>query len=68
MKRVALLLAVALASVAVFAQKINKSELKQLQVFLSEPAEKDATNAQALKITDTVILPPGRALLSKGAI
>ena len=53
MKRVALLLAVALASVAVFAQKINKSELKQLQVFLSEPAEKDATNAQALKITDT---------------
>ena len=52
MKKVALLFAVALCSLAVNAQKINKNELKQLQAFLSAPAEKEATNAQALKITD----------------
>ena len=34
------------------AQKIDKNELKELQAFLSQPGEKDATNAEALKITD----------------
>lgn len=34
------------------AQKIDKNELKQLQVFLSQPGEKSATNAEALKISD----------------
>ena len=52
MKKVALLFAVALSSLAVNAQKIDKNELKQLQAFLAAPAEKEATNAQALKITD----------------
>lgn len=41
-----------LGCVTVFAQKIDKNELRQLQAFMAEPAEKDATNAQALKITD----------------
>lgn len=35
-----------------FAQKIDKNEMKQLKAFLSQPAVTDATNAQALKITD----------------
>ncbi len=52
MKKVALLFAVTVCSMAVNAQKIDKNEMKQLQAFLSAPAEKDATNAQALKITD----------------
>lgn len=52
MKKVALLFAVALSSLAVNAQKIDKNELKQLQAFLAAPAEKEATNAQALKIAD----------------
>ena len=52
MKKVALLFAVALSSLAVNAQKIDKNELKQLQAFLTAPAEKDASNAEALKITD----------------
>ncbi len=51
MKKIALLLAVALSSAACFAQ-VNKSELKQLQNFLAQPAEKDGTNAEALKITN----------------
>ena len=41
-----------LGCMTVFAQKIDKNELKQLQAFLAQPAEKDATNAQALKIAD----------------
>ena len=52
MKRIALFLAVALASVGVFAQNLNKNELRQLQAFLNQPAKEAATNAQALKITD----------------
>ena len=52
MKKIALLLAVALSSVTVFAQSINKNELKQLQNFLSQPAVHHATNAEALKITN----------------
>ncbi|MBP3537796.1 MAG: hypothetical protein J6J93_09710, partial [Muribaculaceae bacterium] len=51
MKKIALMLAVALGSAACFAQ-INKSELKQLQNFLNQPAETESTNAQALKITN----------------
>ena len=50
MKRIALILAVALSSAACFAQ-VTKSEMKQLQSFLSQPSEKGETNAQALKIT-----------------
>lgn len=52
MKKAVLLITLALSSVMVFAQRIDKNELKQLKNFLSQPAEKDATNAQALKITD----------------
>lgn len=53
MKRIALFLAVALATTTgVLAQNINKNELKQLQAFLNEPAKEAATNAQALNITD----------------
>ena len=51
MKKIALILAVALSSAACFAQ-VNKGELKQLQNFLAQPAEKAATNAEALKITN----------------
>lgn len=51
MKRIAFILAVALGSAAAFAQ-VNKGELKQLQNFLSQPAEHAATNAEALKITN----------------
>lgn len=52
MKKAVLLITLALSSAMVFAQKVDKNELKQLKTFLSQPAEKDATNAQALKITD----------------
>ena len=41
-----------LGCMTVFAQKVDKKEMKQLQAFLSQPAEKDGTNAQALKIVD----------------
>lgn len=51
MKKIALVLAVALSSAASFAQ-INKGELKQLQNFLSQPAKEAATNAEALHITN----------------
>ena len=49
MKKIALLLAVALGSAACFAQ-VNKTELKQLQNFLSQPSEKGGTNAEALMV------------------
>lgn len=52
MKKAALLITLALGCVGVFAQKPNKSELKQLQSFLAQPAEKDGTNADVLKISD----------------
>ena len=53
MKKQLLLLSVCLLSVAsVFAQKINKSELRALQAFLNQPAVVASTNAQALKISD----------------
>ena len=53
MKKIALFLAVALCSVAASAQSIAKNELKQLQAFLAQPAQEAATNAEALKVTDT---------------
>jgi Leucine-rich repeat (LRR) protein len=52
MKKVVLLIALALGTGGAFAQKINSKELKQLQAFLTQPAELVATNAQALNITD----------------
>lgn len=52
MKKVALLIAVTLGSFTVFAQNINKNELKQLQAFLAAPAEHATTNAEALKVTN----------------
>ena len=54
MKKIAFILAVALGSAAAFAQ-VNKGELKQLQNFLAQPAEKAATNAEALKITNITL-------------
>ena len=53
MKKAILMIALVLGCTGAFAQKIDKNEMKQLQAFLSQPAEKDATNAQALNITDT---------------
>ena len=50
MKKAVLLFVIALSGMVAFAQKINKNELKQLQNFLAQPAEKDASNAVALKI------------------
>ncbi|MDE6540628.1 MAG: hypothetical protein K2L74_01305, partial [Muribaculaceae bacterium] len=52
MKKIALLLAVAISSVSLFAQNVNKNELKQLKAFLAQPAVEAATNADALKVTD----------------
>lgn len=46
------MIALMLGSVTAFAQKMDKNEVKQLQNFLSQPAEKGGTNATALKITD----------------
>ena len=51
MKKIALVLAVALSSAACFAQ-VNKGELKKLQNFLSQPAKEAATNAEALRVTN----------------
>lgn len=53
MKKAVLLIALMIGCTGVFAQKIDKNELKQLQAFLSQPGERDATNAQALNISDT---------------
>ena len=52
MKKIALLLAIALGSATMFAQNVNKNELKQLKAFLNQPAAEAATNAEALKITN----------------
>ena len=51
MKKIALVLAIALSSAAGFAQ-INKGELKQLQNFLSQPGKEAPTNAEALRISN----------------
>ena len=52
MKKSLLLIALMVGCMSASAQKIEKNELRQLQAFLSQPAEKAATNAEALKITD----------------
>ena len=52
MKKVALMIAVTLGSLTVFAQNVNKNELKQLQAFLAAPAEQGMTNAQVLKVSN----------------
>lgn len=52
MKKALFMIALMLGSVTAFAQKMDKNEVKQLQNFLSQPAEKGGTNATALKITD----------------
>ena len=51
MKKVALFMALALVGAAASAG-VNRSELRQLQNFLNQPAEHAATNAQALNITN----------------
>ena len=51
MKKALLMIAIMLGSVTAFAQ-INKNEVKKLQEFLAQPAEKGGTNASQLKITD----------------
>ena len=51
MKKVALFMALALVGTAASAG-VNRSELRQLQNFLNQPAEHAATNAQALNITN----------------
>ena len=48
MKRPIALIALALACVTAFAQKLDRNEAKQLTAFLSQPAAEAATNAQAL--------------------
>lgn len=53
MKKIALFLAVAICGVAASAQNLAKNEAKQLQAFLAQPAQEAATNAEALKVTDT---------------
>ena len=50
MKKVVLILTLALCSSIAFAQRVNKAELKQLQAFLAQPAKEAATNAEALRI------------------
>ena len=52
MKKAILMIAVVLGSMVAFAQKPAKNELKQLQAFLAQPAEKDGPNAQVLKKSD----------------
>ena len=52
MKKIALLLAVAISSASLFAQNVNKTELKQLKAFLAQPAAEASTNAEALKVTN----------------
>ena len=52
MKKALLMITLVLGCTTVFAQKIDKKEAAQIKSFLSQPAEKDGTNAQALKVTD----------------
>lgn len=40
------------SSMTAFAQKIAKNEANQLKAFLTQSAEKEGTNAHALKVTD----------------
>ena len=52
MKKALLLIALMVGCMSLSAQKVDKNEVRQLQAFLSQPAENAATNAAALKITD----------------
>ncbi len=52
MKKVLFMIALVLGCTSVFAQNLDKNEAKQLKMFLQEAAEKDGTNAQALKVTN----------------
>ena len=49
MKKSLLLIALMVGCMSASAQKFDKNELRQLQSFLSQPGEKAATNAEALK-------------------
>lgn len=48
MKRVSLLLVLALGCVTTYAQKLDRNEARQLTAFLSQPAAEAQSNAQAL--------------------
>ena len=52
MKKVLLLLALALGCTTAFAQNLDKNEAKQLKAFLTQTSEKGTTNAQELKVSD----------------
>lgn len=52
MKKAILMITLMLSCMTVFAQKVDKNEAKQIKAFLSQNAEKEGTNAQALKVTD----------------
>lgn len=52
MKKALLMITLMLGCMTVFAQKIDKNEAKQIKAFLAQPAEKDGTNANVLKVTD----------------
>ena len=52
MKRVLLILAVVFGCTAVFAQKLDKNEARQLKAFLAAPAAEATTNAAALGVAD----------------
>ena len=47
MKKSIFMMALVLGCTSAFAQNIAKNELKQLQSFLAQPAQKEATNAKA---------------------
>ena len=52
MKKTLIMILVMLGCVTVSAQKINKNELKQIQVFLSEISETGISNAAVLEISN----------------
>ena len=52
MKMTLIMILVMLGCVTVSAQKINKNELKQIQVFLSEISETGNSNAAVLEISN----------------
>ncbi len=52
MKKVLFLIALALGCTSAFAQKLDKAEARQLKNFLTQTAEKDGTNANALKVVN----------------
>ncbi len=52
MKKVLLMIAIALGCTTAFAQNLDKNEAKQLKAFLTQTSEKGGTNAQELKVTN----------------